>query len=760
MTVSTTDSVIEYEGNGVTTAFPVPFKFPSNGDLVVTKVHNDVSTVLTLGTDYSVVGAGAQAGGAVITSVAPEIGSVINISRELDPVQETDLRNQGRYFAETHENVFDYLTMLIQQGFAGLSRALKRPVGKDYFDAENRRVARVDDPVEDRDAANKLWTQQYVGSVISSGSGPINLASNVTYIAPNGVPRTVQDISSTIDANLGASLVGYKRSLLSSSVTTVKQMLDTMPIRVWEFASAITDKPDPADPATWNWTPAFQALISAAQSAISTTGKPASVFIGPGKFQITSVQMDSDIHMFFGGAEIIAHPSSADALRIIDARGELNNLSFYGPGVINGNKDAFDINHRNHGLALVAQNVIVKDLTIINIGSTPVTFSMGDGIIIEPTIPDVGSGFQCKNILISGCTFRNIERQCITLESGINVRVIGNAFYDSTYSAVDLENAGTTIGDIDGFIFANNYVENVNYGVTSVSALQPNALRNVLCIGNIYKNVIDAYNFRACTNVKVVGCIATGVSRYGVYAYSDSSTQAFDIEVHNFTCEGGTHGVRAQRVGSGQITRMHLKGNKIKNTSVAAIAAEYTSGLVINSNEILVNTGRGISVTACASPDVSDNRVLGAVSITGNAITFDGTTSNPVIGGNTITNFSVGISCVASPVTTITQKSEQVFNSVTTPYSASVNTYWKGRFRGTFTMAAASSMNVPDVRINTASTVNIWPTNAAAATLFAGANMPWGNPSASTNNSQIRIQTAGGGAAAGTETFKYEIVND
>ncbi|MBI7178894.1 right-handed parallel beta-helix repeat-containing protein [Pseudomonas aeruginosa] len=596
-------------------------------------------------------------------------------------------------------------------------------------------------------------------SVKLPASFPIELSGTWSADEPLLVFRNDQSLRQELAGQDRDAVLGWKRRQLSASIDTIYQLADSIPIRVWEFAELVSDKPSP-DPATWNWTPAFQALISAAQAAIAATGKPVSVFIGPGKFQITSVQMFSDIHVFFGGAEIVAHPSSVDALRIFDARGELNNLGFYGPGTINGNKDSFDVNHRQHGIALVADNVIVRDLTIINIGSTPVTFSMGDAIIIEPTIPDVGSGFQCKNIMITGCTFRNIERQCITLESGINVRVIGNAFYDSTYSAVDLENAGTTIGDIDGFIFANNYVENVNYGVTSVSALQPNSLRNVLCIGNIYKNVIDAYNFRACTNVKVVGCIATGVSRYGVFAYSDSNTQAFDIEVHNFTCEGGTHGIRAQRVGSGQITRMHVKGNKIKNTSVAAIAAEYTAGLVINSNEILVNTGRGISVTACASPDVSDNRVLGAVAITGNAITFDGATTNPVQGGNTITNFSVGISCVASPVTNITEKAANIFTNVATPYSASVGTYWKGKFRGSFTMAAAASMNVPDVRINTASAVNLIPMNAAAASLDAGSKKPWGNPAASSNNSQIRVQTADGGAAAGTEVYKYEIIND
>ncbi|HCT7918264.1 TPA: hypothetical protein OT865_003042 [Pseudomonas aeruginosa] len=261
MTVPTNTSVVEYEGNGVTTAFPVPFKFPANDDLVVTKVYNDVANVLLLGTDYTVVGAGAQSGGAVIATSAPEDGAIINISRELDAVQETDLRNQGRYFAETHESVFDYLTMLIQQCFSGLSRALKRPVGKDYYDAENRRISRVAGPIENKDATNKEWTEQYVGSVIGSGTGPINLASNVIYIDPKGVPRTVQDMSSTTNPVLGASMIGWKREDVDG-IKTTGEMLSAQSVNILEFAELVTVKPDPDDVSTWDWTPAVQAAVN------------------------------------------------------------------------------------------------------------------------------------------------------------------------------------------------------------------------------------------------------------------------------------------------------------------------------------------------------------------------------------------------------------------------------------------------------------------------------------------------------------------
>ncbi|HBO2327425.1 TPA: hypothetical protein L4G98_003928 [Pseudomonas aeruginosa] len=241
MTVETTDSIVEYTGNGVTTAFPVPFEFPANEDLVVTQVYNDVSTVLVLGTDYLVVGAGAQAGGAVITTVAPPISAVINISRELEALQKTDLRNQGRYFAETHESVFDYLTMLIQQGFSGLSRALRRPLGKDYFDAESRRIANVANPVQNNDAANKVWTEQYVGSVIGGIEGNPNNSANVLYIDPDGIPRVVQDLSGPNGANYigrGTAPGSVEDALqsLESRASSVEGQLSIAPGRLASIA--------------------------------------------------------------------------------------------------------------------------------------------------------------------------------------------------------------------------------------------------------------------------------------------------------------------------------------------------------------------------------------------------------------------------------------------------------------------------------------------------------------------------------------------
>ncbi|MGM8528691.1 hypothetical protein ACS6HJ_23030, partial [Enterobacter asburiae] len=116
MTVSTEISSNEYLGNGVTISFPYTFKIFKDTNLNVTTINADGAvTPMNLGTDYTVTGAGSYSGGYVVTSVPVPSGITISITRDLPAVQETDLRNQGKFFAEVHEDAFDYLTMLIQQ---------------------------------------------------------------------------------------------------------------------------------------------------------------------------------------------------------------------------------------------------------------------------------------------------------------------------------------------------------------------------------------------------------------------------------------------------------------------------------------------------------------------------------------------------------------------------------------------------------------------------------------------------------------------
>lgn len=133
MTVSTINSVAEFVTNGATKTFPFYFKFLEDKDLVVTYINPDgVGIPLSLGTDYAVGGAGNDKGGSVITSVALSGPGKLFVSRVMPVYQQTSLRNQGKFLAGTHEDVFDRLTMLIQQTDAIFSRTI-RSTGYETF---------------------------------------------------------------------------------------------------------------------------------------------------------------------------------------------------------------------------------------------------------------------------------------------------------------------------------------------------------------------------------------------------------------------------------------------------------------------------------------------------------------------------------------------------------------------------------------------------------------------------------------------------
>lgn len=202
MTVSSSTDRETFQGNGVTTSFPLPFRFFNNSDVQVQLINNATqeSTPQTLGIHYSLSGAGepevdGNADSTLTMFVAPPVGLSLFAVRVMDPVQPTDIVNQGRFLPEIHENVFDRLTMLIQQAFGGLRNALLRPDGKNYYDAEGRQIKNLADPVADQDAATGGWVSRLIGSILETGQGPVNNAANVLYVYPDGSPRTVQSLS-------------------------------------------------------------------------------------------------------------------------------------------------------------------------------------------------------------------------------------------------------------------------------------------------------------------------------------------------------------------------------------------------------------------------------------------------------------------------------------------------------------------------------------------------------------------------------------
>lgn len=126
MTIASANNRMDYTGTGLVSSYAYTFKIFSSSDLLVTvRDTYGVESTLELASDYTVTGAGSGSGGNVVLSAALGDGSHLTIRRVRSVTQTTDIRNQGAFYPEAHEDVFDHLTMIAQQHQDELDRSLK-----------------------------------------------------------------------------------------------------------------------------------------------------------------------------------------------------------------------------------------------------------------------------------------------------------------------------------------------------------------------------------------------------------------------------------------------------------------------------------------------------------------------------------------------------------------------------------------------------------------------------------------------------------
>ena len=208
MTISTTASRAQYNGNGVTTVFSFPYLFLANGDLEVRLIAaSGTSTILTLTTDYTVTGANNDAGGSVTMIVAPATGEQILIRRIVDLTQETAYPSGDPFPAESHERALDKLTMMVQQHDEEFARTLQLPPESDV-DASTINVEAV----------------ETVAGIAAGVSAVAGISADVTTVA--GIATDIKAVSATLGGNPdGASLVSYTPAGTGAVATTVQAKL-------------------------------------------------------------------------------------------------------------------------------------------------------------------------------------------------------------------------------------------------------------------------------------------------------------------------------------------------------------------------------------------------------------------------------------------------------------------------------------------------------------------------------------------------------
>lgn len=124
MTLASTTSKVQYNGNGSTTAFPFSFKFTAANEIeVILTSSAGVDAIKAITTHYTLSSPGDS--GTVTMITAPASGEVLTIRRIMPLTQTTDLNAGGGFSAATIEAALDKLAMIGQQLLEKIRRAPK-----------------------------------------------------------------------------------------------------------------------------------------------------------------------------------------------------------------------------------------------------------------------------------------------------------------------------------------------------------------------------------------------------------------------------------------------------------------------------------------------------------------------------------------------------------------------------------------------------------------------------------------------------------
>lgn len=560
MTVSTEVDHNEYTGNGVTTTFPYTFRIFQKSDLVVQVVDlNENITELILDTDYIVTGAGGYNGGNVILSKALVNGYQISISRELPVTQDTDLRNQGKFFAEVHEDAFDKLTMLIQQCFSFLRLALRKPSFiANYYDALNNRIRNLRDPSQAQDAATKNYVDgQIVDNTNAWKAGDAILdqkidtnfnkslrvpEATIGQVPPvsqrsssilgfnnegNPVPifswTATADLAIKLASNIGATLIGYNANEQAALRTVYARLKDFVSLHDYWYPTDGTD-----------YAPALNKALSVSPH----------VLIPPGKHYLKStVSLISGARLIgLGPNSILSSPEAvssngAEMITVLRTTGA-SDILLQGLTIEGGCSEIVSTKRAVRGVRFIeCQDVRVIDCEVNNTGDWALSFEKSDRVSVSrykhrgTVVTNLNGGRDGLHFLdcvdfsatdldivsgddMVGCTSETRDQR--------NASIKGVRGYSGIGGCVIFNEEGTTTNSTVNVMVEDVRVTN---GQTVRNVVRVQSINGANVTGVIIRGIrgtgrnhgIQVTSAATMTNVDISDVNVTSVNQHGVY---------------------------------------------------------------------------------------------------------------------------------------------------------------------------------------------------------------------------------------------------
>lgn len=435
-----------YTGDGSTVTFAFAQKFINKADLkVVVTDANNIESLKTLDLDYTVAGAGLEAGGSITMTNAPITGETVIIERDANHTQETDLVTASRYPAQSVEDALDKLTMLTLQNKSKLARAIQAKFHEsgnfEIPEKESRKgkIFSFNETTGDIEAVfTKTDLQAVLDSVSTNGStfqdDQFVAAAGQTNFSLSFTPVTNTSLIVTVDGLVQEPVEDYTVS--GSTLTfvvgrTVNQEIGVRNLGTskgaftpsaaanidYEYngANAVSRKVDTrldVDNYFSNYNPAGNGSTddtTKLQNAIDETpvggrlviDKPATSYL------ITTINITSSIEIIGAGFPTMKHNSSSPLFNIqsndvkvsllkIDGS-SATGISFRIDSTVNRDNVIIEMINADDSNGLIHDSNSTGNLTNINIRNIISTTQRGDGILFR----DATDNFKVKDVYIS-----------------------------------------------------------------------------------------------------------------------------------------------------------------------------------------------------------------------------------------------------------------------------------------------------------------------------------------------------------------------
>ncbi len=292
MSIASANFRNDYTGAGNLSVYAYTFRILDQSHLAVTvRDSNNVETTLLLTTNFTVSGVGNSGGGS-ITLVAGNLatGSRLTIRGKLPLTQVTDIRNQGAYYPEIHEDQFDRQVMIDQQQQDEIDRSLKLPSSVNSSDFNPILPASLVGGVSKSLITNATGTgftagptadqitsaQASATAAASSATAASTSASGASTSATNAASSATAAAASASGASTSATNAASSATSASTSATSATSSASTASTNATNAATSATSASTSATNASTSATAASNSATAASTSATNASNSAAS----------------------------------------------------------------------------------------------------------------------------------------------------------------------------------------------------------------------------------------------------------------------------------------------------------------------------------------------------------------------------------------------------------------------------------------------------------------------------------------------------